>query len=223
MPSVAGSRERPSHWDEPGCTSSLRSSPRIRCCAGTASLWLRSTTGARDAARVVLASPARARNGSSKWRSTTRAGATRESGALFRISDSSSDGTIKRVLAENGIDPAGRRPMRWKTFLKAHWGAIAATDFFTIEGITWRGLVRYFVLFVIDLKTRQVEIAGIVTSPDGAWMRQIARNWTDSEDGFLLRSRYLIHDRDPLFTKGFREILDGSGVRPVGFRAAARI
>jgi transposase InsO family protein len=46
-------------------------------------------------------------------------------------------------------------------------------------------------------------------------MRQIARNWTDSEDGFPIRSRYLIHDRDPLFTKGFREILDGSGVHPV--------
>jgi transposase InsO family protein len=46
-------------------------------------------------------------------------------------------------------------------------------------------------------------------------MRQIARNWTDSEDGFLVQSRYLIHDRDPLFTQGFREILGGSGVRPV--------
>ena len=92
---------------------------------------------------------------------------------------------------------------------------IAATDFFTIEGITWRGLVRYFVLFVIDLKTRRIEIAGIVASPDGAWMRQIARNWTDSEDGFLLRTRYLIHDRDPLFTRGFREILETSGVRTV--------
>jgi hypothetical protein len=52
--------------------------------------------------------------------------------------------------------------MSWETFLKAHWGAIAATDFFTIEGITWRGLVRYFVLFVIDLQTRRIEIAGIV-------------------------------------------------------------
>jgi hypothetical protein len=68
---------------------------------------------------------------------------------------------------------------------------------------------------VIDLKTHQVQIAGIVSSSDGAWMRQIARNWTDSEDGFLLRTRYLIHDRDPLFTRGFREILDGSGVHPV--------
>jgi hypothetical protein len=55
-------------------------------------------------------------------------------------------------------------------------GAIAATDFFTLEGIPWRGLVRDFVLFVIELKTRQIEIAGIVASPDGAWMRQIARN-----------------------------------------------
>ena len=57
--------------------------------------------------------------------------------------------------------------MSWKTFLKAHWGAVAAIAFFTIEGITWQGLVRSFVLFVIDLKTRRVEIAGIVASPDG--------------------------------------------------------
>src|SRR4030095_3768578 len=86
---------------------------------------------------------------------------------------------------------------------------------FTLEVITWRGLVRYFVLFVIDLKTRRIEIAGIVASPDGRWMCQIARNLTDGEDGFLLRSRYPIHDRDPLFTKGFQEILDSSGVRLV--------
>ena len=44
--------------------------------------------------------------------------------------------------------------------------------------LRWRGLVRYFVLFVIDLKTRQIEIAGIVASPTGAWMAQIARNLT---------------------------------------------
>ena len=110
-----------------------------------------------------------------------RWGYTRIQGALANLGYTVGRTTIKRALAENGIDPAGRRPMRWKTFLKAHWGAIAATDFFTIEGVTWQGLVRYFVLFVIDLKTRQVEIAGIAASPDGAWMRQIARNLTDAE------------------------------------------
>lgn len=64
--------------------------------------------------------------------------------------------TIKRVLLENGIDPVGLRGTAWATFLRAHWGAIAATDLFTVEVVTWRGLVRYFVIFVIDLKTRRV-------------------------------------------------------------------
>jgi len=46
-------------------------------------------------------------------------------------------------------------------------------------------------------------------------MNQIARNLTDAEDGFLNGSRYLIHDRDPLFTKSFRETLGSSGVETV--------
>ncbi len=49
--------------------------------------------------------------------------------------------------------------MRWDTFLKAHWGVIAAADFFSLEITTRAGLVRYFVLFVIDLKTRSVEVS----------------------------------------------------------------
>ncbi len=141
-------------------------------------------------------------------------GYTRIQGALANLGYGVGRNTIRRILAEDGIDPAGRRPTTWKTFLKAQWESIAATDFFTVEVITWRGLVRYFVLFVIELQTRRVEIAGMVSSPDGTWMRQIARNWTDGEDGFLLPCRYLIHDRDPLFTKAFRTVLEGSGVRP---------
>ena len=55
--------------------------------------------------------------------------------------------TIKRILVENGFDPAPLRKkgMSWETFLKAHWGAIAATDFFSVEVLTRTGLVRYFV------------------------------------------------------------------------------
>ena len=102
--------------------------------------------------------------------------------------------------------------MSWETFLKVHWGAIAATDFFSVEVLTRVGLVRYFVLFVIDLKTRRVEIAEIIRQPNGHWMKQVARNLTDVDDGFLRQARYLIHDRDPLFTEGVREILMSSGV-----------
>lgn len=144
-----------------------------------------------------------------------RWGYTRIQGALSNLGFTVGRNTIKRVLAEQGIDPAGRRSTQWSTFLKAHWGAIAATDFFTVEVVTWRGLVRYLTLFVIDLKTRRVEIAGIVASPDGTWMSQIARNLTDCNSGFLQGSRYLIHDRDPLFTRAFAATLQTSGVHPV--------
>jgi hypothetical protein len=70
------------------------------------------------------------------------------------------------VLADHGIGPAPERGKhtRRSTFLRAHRGAIAATDFFSIEVLTWSGLVRHLVLFVIDLKTRRVEIAASFTS-----------------------------------------------------------
>ena len=87
--------------------------------------------------------------------------------------------------------------MAWKTFLAAHWGAIAATDFFAVEVVTWRGLVRYFVLFVIDLKSRRIEIAGIDATPNGEWMQQVDRNLIDCEDDFLVDSRHLRHVRHP--------------------------
>jgi transposase InsO family protein len=114
-------------------------------------------------------------------------GYTRIRGALYNLGHDIGRNTIKRILLDNGLDPAPLRgrTMSWETFLKAHWGAIAATDFFSVEVLTRVGLVRYFVLFVIDLKTRRVEIAGIVPRPDGEWMKQIARNLTDSDAGFL--------------------------------------
>ena len=71
------------------------------------------------------------------------------------------------------------------------------------------------VLFVIDLSSRRVEIAGVKPVPDGAWVRQIARNLTDDEVGFLNGKRYLIHDRDPLFTEKFRDTLESAGVETI--------
>ena len=86
--------------------------------------------------------------------------------------------TIKRILNEHGIGPAPERGKRtsWHTFLRAHWGAIAAMDFLAVEVVTFTGLVRYFVLIVVDLETHRIEIAGIVHQPHGRWMAQVARN-----------------------------------------------
>jgi putative transposase len=81
--------------------------------------------------------------------------------------------------------------------------------------VTWRGLVRCFVLFGIDLKTRRIAIAGISPAPNGAWMSRMGRNLTDVEVGFLNDTRYPVHDREPLFTEGFTGTLGDSGVRCV--------
>jgi transposase InsO family protein len=105
--------------------------------------------------------------------------------------------------------------MPWAKFLKAHWEAIAAADFFTVEVWTAVGLVRYMVFFVLDLGTRRVEIAGIAPAPTGLWMSQVARNLVDEFEGFLKGKRYLIHDRDPLYTRDFRARLSSAGVESV--------
>jgi len=120
------------------------------------------------------------------------------------------------MLAEAGIAPAPdrRRSMSWKTFLRTHWEAIAAADFFAVEVLTLHGMTRYLVFFVIELKTRRVEIAGIVHQPHGELM-QVGRNLLDAAEGFLQRKRYLILDRDPLYTAAFRRLLRDANVKPL--------
>ena len=90
---------------------------------------------------------------------------------------------------------------------------MVAADFFTVEVWTRRGLQRFLVLFFIELSTRKVEIAGVAAHANGLWMSQIGRNLTDAVDGILNGKRYLIHDRDPLFTNGFLSMLEDAGVK----------
>jgi transposase InsO family protein len=144
-------------------------------------------------------------------------GYTRIQGALANLHHEVSRGTIANVLREHGLEPAPDRLKKttWTEFLKAQWEVLAAADFFTVDVWTHRGLTRFAVLFVIDLSTRRIHIAGIAPEPDTAWMNQIARNLTDVGDGFLTGKRFLIHDRDPRFTEAFRETLAGADVQVV--------
>ena len=69
----------------------------------------------------------------------------------------------QRILKGHDIEPAPERGTNtpWKTFPAAHWDGLVAADFFTVEVLTMGGLVRYVVFFVMRLKTRAVEVAGI--------------------------------------------------------------
>jgi transposase InsO family protein len=140
-------------------------------------------------------------------------GYTRIRGALSHLGHQVSRGTIANILRENGIEPAFERRKRtpWRTFLAAHWETLAAADFFTVEIARPTGLVTYYVLFVIELSTRRIHIAGITPAPNEEYMMQVGRGLTDAFDGFLLGKRYLLLDRDSKFTPQFRRLLKDSG------------
>ena len=144
-------------------------------------------------------------------------GYNRIQGALANLGHDISDQTVGNILKAHGIEPAPdrKRQTTWATFLKSHWDVLASIDFTTIEVWTKGGLVTYYLLFVMEIATRRVHFAGCTPNPDGLWMKQVARNLTDIEDGFLVCKRYLIMDRDGKFTDRFREILKGEGVEAV--------
>jgi putative transposase len=144
-------------------------------------------------------------------------GYRRIQGALSNLEHEIARSTIAAILERHGIEPASERSRKttWKEFLTRHWDLIVAADFFTVEVWTRRGLQRFIVLFFIELSTRKVEIAGIALVANGLWMSQIGRNLTDVVDGVLTGKRYLIHDRDPLFTAEFLRTLGGAGVKSI--------
>ena len=128
-------------------------------------------------------------------------GYDRIQGALANLGYEISDTTVGKILRDHGIEPAAdrKRQTTWKTFLQAHWDTMAAVDFTTVEVWTKRGLITFYILVAMRLKARRIEIAGSTESPDGDWTRQMARNLTDSENGFLEEVSHLILDRDTKF------------------------
>jgi len=144
-------------------------------------------------------------------------GYRRIQGALANLGHVLAHNTIAKILKQHGIEPAPERSRKttWKEFLNRHWEMIVASDFFTVEVWTKKGLPRFIVLFFMELSTRRVQLGGIARGANGLWMAQIARNLTDDMDGFFHKKRYLIHDRDPLYTRDFLSLLAEAGIESV--------
>ena len=139
-------------------------------------------------------------------------GYTRIQGALKNVGHRVGRSTIARILRAHGIPPAPERPRSWQTFLRAHWGEIAGADFFTTEVWTWRGLVTFYTVFVIELASPRVQILGSTPHPDEAFMRQVARTLTRA-DGQVYG--VLICDRDAKWSEPVRARLHEGGVRVI--------
>ena len=136
-------------------------------------------------------------------------------GAMANLGYRLSDQTVGNILQRHGVPPAPerKRTTTWAEFIRAHMAVLAGTDFFTVEVLTLRGLVTYYVLFFIHLDSRKVEVSGLTPHPNERWMKQIPRNVTMDDWGFLNNCRYLIHDRDTKYCQSFRDIIESGDVK----------
>jgi putative transposase len=132
-------------------------------------------------------------------------------GELLGLGCPISASSIRRVLGAHGMDPAPRRaPTTWRSFLRRQATDILACDFFTVDTVWPR---RLYVLFVIELGSRQVHVAGVTAHSTGPWVAQQARNLLVALGDRAAAFRFLIRDRDTRFTRAFDDVWRSTGVQ----------
>jgi transposase InsO family protein len=137
-------------------------------------------------------------------------GHRRVQGELARLGYRIAASTVWKILHRAGVDPAPRRTgPTWQQFLTAQAHTMLACDFFTVDTVL---LKRLYVLFFVELATRQVHIVGVTAHPTGAWVAQQARNLLMNLDQHTDRLRFLLRDRDTKFTAAFDTVFTAVGI-----------
>jgi putative transposase len=136
-------------------------------------------------------------------------GHRRIQGELARLGHAIAASTVWEILHAAGIDPARRRTgPTWREFLAAQAHAIIACDFLVVETVL---LQRLYVLVFIEHGTRRLHLAGVTAHPTRGWAVQQARNLAMDLGDRLGTLRFLIHDRDPVFSAAFGEVFRAEG------------
>jgi putative transposase len=138
-------------------------------------------------------------------------GHRRIQGELVRLGYAIAASTVWEILHAADIDPAPRQAgPTWRQFLTAQAHAIIACDFLVVETVL---LQRLYVLVFIEHGTRRLHLGGVTAHPTGAWAAQQPRNLAMDLGDHLGTLRFLIHDRDPVFTTAFGEVFKAAGLR----------
>ena len=146
-------------------------------------------------------------------RENPRWGYRRIQGELKKLGIRVSATTIRTVLLGNGLRPAPRRAsVAWRAFLRAQATGMIAADFFTVETVRLKTL---YVLFFIELHTRQVRLAGVTDHPNGPWVVQRAREVSMERPEGATAPRFLLRDRDGKFTRVFDDVFASDGTHVI--------
>ena len=154
-------------------------------------------------------------------RENPRWGYLRIAGELKKLGVAVSKTSVAAVLRRNGLRPApSRAGPTWSQFLQAQAQLVLATDFFTVDSVLLR---RYYVLFMVELKSRVVHLLGVTANPDGPWATQVARNFVADLGQHGQRFRFLLRDRDTKVTASFDAVLASAGIKVVRTPAQAPV
>jgi len=138
-------------------------------------------------------------------------GHRRIQGELVRLGHHLAASTVWKILHQAGVDPAPRRGgPTWTQFLNAQARGVVACDFFTVDTVFFQ---RLYVLFFLELATRQVHVVGVTAHPSGAWVTQQARNLLMTLDERADQLRFLLRDRDTKFTAAFDAVFTSADLQ----------
>jgi putative transposase len=139
-------------------------------------------------------------------------GCVRICGELRKLGIRVSASSIRRVLRRHGLGPVPRKGPTWSEFLRAQAHGVLGNDFFAVDTVS---LKQFYVLFVIELSSREVHILGVTEHPAAAFVIQTARNLLGDLAEHGRSFKFLIRDRDAKFTDSFDELFRSEGIRVI--------
>ena len=102
--------------------------------------------------------------------------------------------TVRKYLNSGGPRREPDPKQHWLTFVRNHAKAIVACDFFVVITATFRTL---YVFVIIELGTRRILHHNVTAHPTAEWTLQQFREALPGAHPY----RYVIHDRDSIFSK----------------------